>query len=109
MLASVSHSNIHLSARYTKVHRTMTDIFLTQEQVEDLQIQIRGRKMMERVVLACSEKNICSRSVTYTAINPLTYDGENPLHRLAANEAITLLKQIGIKLPWAENLKVITA
>lgn len=79
------------------------DIFLSQEQIKELRFFIKGHGAMQRLVKRCDEKNICSRRTTFDAVTADTYDGENPLHRLAVNEAVKLLKEeYEVTFPWAE-------
>lgn len=95
--------------RYTfvrKLHKSIpmvTEVFLTTDQIQDLRFQIRGRRIMEKLVEICEAKNICSRSTTFAAVTAESYDGENALHRLVTNEAVKMLKQdYGVTFPWAE-------
>lgn len=82
----------------------VTDIFLSQEQIRQLRFNLRGWEgAMERLVKRCDEKNICSRSTTFDAVTAKRYDGENPLHRLAVNEAVKMLKEeYNTTFHWAE-------
>ena len=81
----------------------ITDIFLTVYQIQDLRFHLKGYSAMEALVKRCSEKNICGRRTTFVAMTAATYNGENPLHRLVANEAVKMLKEhYGVTFPWAE-------
>ena len=103
MLACLSLSIIHLCANYTKVKNMVVDIFLSQDQIKELRFFIKGHGAMQRLVKRCDEKNICSRRTTFDAVTAATYDGENPLHRLAVNEAVKMLKEdYSVNFPWAE-------
>lgn len=81
---------------------SLTDIFLSTAQITELRIQVYGRKLMNKLVEVCDEKNISSRATTYNAMNPEKYDGESPIHRLVTNEAVILLQEYNVNLPWAE-------
>ena len=88
----------------------ITEIFLSKEQLEELSVQIVGRKQKELLVQRCIAKSICSRPTAYTALDAEKYDGENAIHRLVANEAVLLLKEnFDVTFPWAENPEVISA
>lgn len=80
----------------------VTDIFLSEQQIKEVRFNIRGYAAMEKLVRRCEEKSICSRRTTYDAVTFDKYDGENPLHRLAVNEAVEMLKSFGVTFPWAE-------
>lgn len=81
----------------------ITDIFLSEEQIKEVRFNLRGHKAMEKLVRRCDERNICSRSTTIDAVTSERYDGENPLHRLAVNEAVKMLKEeYGVLFEWAE-------
>lgn len=88
----------------------ITEVFLSIEQIQDLRFQIRGLGIMEQIVKTCKDKNICSRSTTFSALTAATYDGENAIHRLVTNEAVKMLKsQHGVTFPWAEIAEQPTA
>lgn len=81
----------------------ITEIFLSKEQLQELSIQVVGRKAKEAIVRACIEKSICGRSTAYFALDVDKYDGENATHRLVANEAVEFLKKnYAVTFPWAE-------
>lgn len=101
---------IYLCAKDTQTYIMVTDIFLSQEQIKQLRFNLRGHGAMEILVRRCDDKNICSRRTTFDALTHTRYDGENALHRLAANEAVLLLKEnYGVTFPWAEMPEVIEA
>lgn len=81
----------------------ITELFLTKNQIEELAVQVVGRKQKERIVRQCIGKNICGRSTAYDALNPDKYDATNATHRLVANEAVTVLKKMGVGFEWAET------
>lgn len=88
----------------------ITDIFLKREQLEELRIQILGRKSKEKIVSVCIEKSICGRATAYNALDADKYDGLNATHRLVANEAVAFLKEnFGVTFQWAEMPEVVEA
>ena len=103
MVAFVITGVIHLCAKYTKVYFMLTEITLTESQIKEVRFYLKGHGAMQRLVNRCTEKSICSRGVTYDAVRYSTYDPGNPLHRLAVNEAVLLLKEMfNVTFPWAE-------
>lgn len=81
----------------------LTEITLTEEQIKQVRFFLKGHGAMQQLVNRCTDKDICSRSVTYDAVRYSTYDAENPLHRLAVNEAVALLRETyGVTFAWAE-------
>jgi hypothetical protein len=81
----------------------VTEIFLTREQLEELIIQVLGRKSKEMIVGRCIDKGICKRATAYKALDVARYEGENYTHRSVTNEAVEFLKErFGVTFPWAK-------
>ena len=87
----------------------LTEITLTESQIKQVRFYLKGHGAMQALVNRCTDKDICSRRVTYDAVRYSTYDSENPLHRLAVNEAVNLLKEYGVTFDWAEIHKEVEA
>lgn len=104
MYAKACKCNLWCYTFVRKLHKSMiTEIFLTKDQVEEINFNLVGRKVKELLVQQCVMKRICGRSTAYNALDGEEYDGENALHRLVANEAVVFLKKtFDVTFPWAE-------
>jgi len=82
----------------------ITDIFLSTDQIADLRFHIRGfRGAMNNLIDRCERKDIAARSITFAAVTPEDYDGQNVRHRAVTNEAVKMLREeYGKTFPWAE-------
>lgn len=81
----------------------ITEVFLTKDQVEEINFNLVGRKVKELLIKQCVLKSICGRSTAYNALDSEKYDGGNASHRLVANEAVVFLKKtFDVSFPWAE-------
>lgn len=88
---------------YKNILSMISEIPLTGQQIDDLRIALRGRKAMEMLATRCYEKRICSRATTFKALNPVRYDSNSAIHRLAVNEAVIFLREeFKVTFPWAE-------
>lgn len=81
----------------------VTDISLSPQQINELRFNLKGHSAMEAYVKRCKERNICSRTTARDAVTSDKYDAENPLHRLAVDQAVKMLKdEYQTTFPWAE-------
>lgn len=84
----------------------MTDIFLSQNQIEELAFSIRGHKAKSEIIEICELKHICGRTTVFTALDPDTYDGMRATHRMVVNEAINFLREkYNHSFEWAEPIE----
>lgn len=97
MLACLSLSIIHLSVKLDK--RMIYKIFLAPNQVEEIAIQVRGRKLTEALITRCKGK-VASRSTVFTALDHQTHDSTKNKHRGVLENALELLREEGFEYDY---------
>lgn len=71
------------------------NITFTIEQIKKLRKELRGLSLMQELEGVCERGRIAKRSTVYKSVSFLTYDDDNPVHRLVVMEGIKLVEEKG--------------
>lgn len=78
-------------------------LFLEPEQVKEIAIQIRGRKMVEDLIARCEQEEIASRRTVFVAIDYETYMATSNKHRGVTETALKMLEEEGFTLDTTQK------